>query len=655
MKKRLFSTVIIFALLLSSLSLIVTAAPSPMTLTQSDFVQPSSGNLVIEIGAGRTATLSSDIDLSAITCEVNINIAQGAVLDGDGKSIYGAKTLFVNIEGGTVRDISFGTEAKPMETSFGFVNDKKDTANTWENVKMYLYNIDRTAAAEAAGFAKFVNGSHVFRNCEMNIDWEKTTGVKRIAGWIGYANDSNVELTWENCTAKGVIRDGGGSSLGGFLAECGSAKSVTLTNCFNYITMISNATARNVVGFAPLGADTNVTIDNCVNHGNIVALSQTSAAVGGITTGEGNCEVKNCSNYGSLMSSSYAGGIIGSVSGDISAVNCENYGSVNGAVAAGGVIGFNGGNAIVNACRVIGDIDSAGDSGNVVGAIGESGTLKITDTFAFGAAKAALVGKGALSSDSAANCTLASYTDAQGASAMSADEAVQALATAQMTEGVKVDALTQKIVMLSEVNIESIVLDKAALEMPLHGESVTLMALTSPINTIDKSVVWTTSDEAVVKVENGILTAAAKGTAIVTVASAVNSNVKATCKITVTDPVSEVIELINKIPNPVTLACKKEIVEAENAYNALSEDLQAHVTNRQALFDARATYNALVEERKNSKADKDGAETTESTTPETSGSTTTKKKGCGSAVLGSAAVIAIAATGTCFALKKKED
>ncbi|MEE1121866.1 MAG: Ig-like domain-containing protein [Prevotella sp.] len=74
-----------------------------------------------------------------------------------------------------------------------------------------------------------------------------------------------------------------------------------------------------------------------------------------------------------------------------------------------------------------------------------------------------------------------------------------------------------------------ITLDKTAAELT-EGETLTLTATVSPEDATDKTVTWASSDEAVVKVVNGVVSALKTGKATIT---ATSGDVSATCEITV--------------------------------------------------------------------------------------------------------------------------
>lgn len=69
----------------------------------------------------------------------------------------------------------------------------------------------------------------------------------------------------------------------------------------------------------------------------------------------------------------------------------------------------------------------------------------------------------------------------------------------------------------------------------LPKESITLVATVMPVDAVDKTVTWTSSDYYVAKVdENGVVRAAGYGSAVITATA--SNGVTATCRVTVTDP-----------------------------------------------------------------------------------------------------------------------
>lgn len=78
----------------------------------------------------------------------------------------------------------------------------------------------------------------------------------------------------------------------------------------------------------------------------------------------------------------------------------------------------------------------------------------------------------------------------------------------------------------------SITLDKTTAEL-VEGETLTLTATVKPDDATDKTVTWTSSDETVATVKDGVVTAFKPGKATITVTSMSTPSVSATCEVTV--------------------------------------------------------------------------------------------------------------------------
>lgn len=91
----------------------------------------------------------------------------------------------------------------------------------------------------------------------------------------------------------------------------------------------------------------------------------------------------------------------------------------------------------------------------------------------------------------------------------------------------------------ADVKVSRITLSASTGLTLTKGQTQKLTATVVPANATNKAVTWKTSDKNVATVsENGLVTAKSAGTAIITCTAKDGSNVKATCKVTVTVPVS---------------------------------------------------------------------------------------------------------------------
>lgn len=113
---------------------------------------------------------------------------------------------------------------------------------------------------------------------------------------------------------------------------------------------------------------------------------------------------------------------------------------------------------------------------------------------------------------------------------------ITALKSGKATITAKSGTCSADCVVTISVNTESIILDKTTLSLAV-GESAILTATVKPDDATDKTVTWSSSDESVVKVDNGKVTARKSGTSTV---SAKCGGKTAECVVTVTVPVSSV-------------------------------------------------------------------------------------------------------------------
>ena len=109
----------------------------------------------------------------------------------------------------------------------------------------------------------------------------------------------------------------------------------------------------------------------------------------------------------------------------------------------------------------------------------------------------------------------------------------KATITAKSDDGGKT-ATCQVTVKAKTYPVTSVTLNKTLVELT-EGESLTLSATVNPSNATNKSVIWSSSNESVVKVVDGKVTALKAGTAVITVKT-VDGNKTATCQITVKLP-----------------------------------------------------------------------------------------------------------------------
>ena len=85
--------------------------------------------------------------------------------------------------------------------------------------------------------------------------------------------------------------------------------------------------------------------------------------------------------------------------------------------------------------------------------------------------------------------------------------------------------------------VTGITLDRTSVELT-EGETTTLVATVAPDDATVKMVAWSTSDEAIATVDNGVVTAVAAGTATITAKA---GDKKATCTVTVKERMTSIV------------------------------------------------------------------------------------------------------------------
>lgn len=101
-----------------------------------------------------------------------------------------------------------------------------------------------------------------------------------------------------------------------------------------------------------------------------------------------------------------------------------------------------------------------------------------------------------------------------------------------------------------KIELQSIYLNKKSLSLTI-GETITLQANVLPTRATNIELVWKSNND-VVKVENGIITALKKGTSVITVSNK-EKTIKTTCTIVVNEKKEEVKEEIDKTLQSIVL------------------------------------------------------------------------------------------------------
>ena len=105
------------------------------------------------------------------------------------------------------------------------------------------------------------------------------------------------------------------------------------------------------------------------------------------------------------------------------------------------------------------------------------------------------------------------------------------------------------------VSVAGVSLDKTEIVL-VEGSNQTLTATVEPTNATNKGVTWSSSNNEIATVNNGVVTAVKEGTATITVTTAEGGKT-ATCKVTVNAPQTKPVTNVTLEPNTLTLEVGK--------------------------------------------------------------------------------------------------
>ena len=398
----------------------------------------------------------------------------------------------------------------------------------------------------------------------------------------------------KNLTVDGKVSTGDDygvcSHVGGIVAFADG--SVTIKNCVNNAEVY--APCASYVG-GIIGSGNDITIVDCVNNGRVTGYRNVGGIIGELVFMNNKVSlIKNCVNYGDLVSpdkllvlygedgisdgyhiwSDSIGGIVGStyVLAPLSenpdrtgiVTNCVNYGNIYTPVSAGGIIGEGtyGGPKTVENCYNAGDIifsrtDSLykNDYRVIIGGI--AGQLNGKLLYSYNSGKITMLTTPKENYIGAVYATRTSDTFANNAFALEGTYSTLSSngETANMKfltpDELKTDSTLLKDgrfisdstsenplndgypILPFQTKAESVEIADDKLDIT-EGDKVMLDLKKSPEGSIVGTLEWTSSDETVATVENGVVTTLKQGTTIITLKDPVTGSedtieIKVTC------------------------------------------------------------------------------------------------------------------------------
>ncbi len=389
---------------------------------------------------------------------------------------------------------------------------------------------------------RMANGT--ITNCTVSGDVE---GSQYTGGIVGYAD--NTPMT--NLKAEGQVA--GTSSVGGMAGYVGGASPIEQCSATSTITATGNAGGLVGDSSAPISkskADVTITVSGDNSNvgglvGNTTGSVQLSFASGtlNVTGAEAN-----------------TGGLIGYVSGT-TVNNCYSTANVSGTQYSAGLVAY-ALNTAIDKCYSKGDISGVNYGGGLVAQLDGSGAslsnsvaanniLSLSAQSSWGSRVIGGYKNGAPEPEDNNYALSTMQVSLNGVPQTKTDDPVEGIAKtanelmgAATYQGIEWDFSTIWGVdegeiypyLLWEIDINPVVeisFDKTNLLIAM-GKTETITATVLPLGATNKRLNWTSSNEAVATVENGVVTAVAVGSAVITATAADGSGVATTCQVTVT-------------------------------------------------------------------------------------------------------------------------
>lgn len=406
MKKKILSTVMVLAMVLSLLP-VTAGAANPWGSdydTATEFTISSEEELLAfaeMVNEGKdfedkTVTLANDLDLSeynwkpigANTSSKDERMIFAGTFDGGNHIISNLKIEFRTDD----------TSSNPVYIRAGLFGTLSGTV---KNVKLENFSI-KSSVPYLGSIAGEVYSSGQIDNCLVkgtieSVSYQNKAAVGR---WIGGIAGSS-EGTIQNCISNCMI-EGAKEYVGGIVGESKGSNNAII-NCTSNTSILGENTEKSIGGIAGkvqqgkisgcvntgslegyaytggiVGAAENSTISNCSNSGAITGKAwedypNENRRIGGIVGDTVTVTVENCNNTGTIIASDVheVGGIAGLLYYGSSIKDCSNNGVVTGGNETGGIVGYalayyTGGYDVSN-CTNNGSVTGLSRVGGIVG------------------------------------------------------------------------------------------------------------------------------------------------------------------------------------------------------------------------------------------------------------------------------------------------
>lgn len=373
---------------------------------------------------------------------------------------------------------------------------------------------------------RFANGSidHVTASGSIN-------GSKRSGGVIGVAENLKISSSKFDGTLKSESEN---AILGGIAGEIKSGE-LTKSQAKTQV----NASGNGIIAGALVGNNNGI-INSCFAEGAVSLIGDNSYASGLVGQNQASAVVENCYSVADASATLYAAGLVAYNYGKIS--NSYTRSNVKSVMYGAGAVGYNDGakatiNGLVAGNPKVDVTDKTGWSIRVLGGFKNGAKEPGENNYALNSMILSVNGVPKKVTDNILDGF--AKTEAE----LNSKALYESLGWSfnnvwNISEGNGWPTLDMNVYgLVSDIEVTP---KKGTLKV---GQSMTLEAIVTPDDATNKSVVWTSSDNKVATVENGVVSGVGNGKATITVTTTDGTNLSDFAVITVSAPVDDSIVL----------------------------------------------------------------------------------------------------------------
>lgn len=554
--------------------------------TEKDPYQIYTATDLANINSASYYKLMNDIDL---TSYINANsptdgwiplgrsAATPVSFDGDGHTISGLWTnttadytgLFATLTNATVKNLTIKVNTAKQVKGGSYTGILAGKTNSCTFTDIAVEGTVSSAGNYVGGMTGRIWGGGSSSRISASVN---VSGQDYVGGITGqnYGNPTDQSFATGSVTGKNYV--------GGLFGHVNC--SVT-NNSFDGNVTASEGYAGGISGYAMSY------ISTCKSSGSIISNGTGANSIAGGIVGYTTASISNCYSTANTTAYQYAAGITGYSTAAVS--NCYSSGNITASNVAAGVVGYNDGStATIHNCVALNPTLSVslttGYGMRVLGGYKNEAPTPTTDNFAL---KSMALSVNGISQQI--------YDDLLNGTSYVADNFKVASFYTNLGWDFStvwgIDEGTGYPYLAWEYMAEAITLNKEAITIKA-GTKETLTVTVSPTEAAGVSITWSSSNNEVATVDNGVITAVAPGSAIITAAANDGSEVTATCSVTVTKNLDAAIANLQAYVDSAQTICDNAV---EGIY--LNEYVPGAKTALQSVInEVSATISATMSE-----------------------------------------------------------